>query len=201
MTKDKAKKSEHYYTQSPTSDFNTYDITYNVGKHSIGLKTADGVFCKHSVDYGSNLLVETVAKENILTSLLDIGCGYGVVGISLGKIFDCAVTMCDINERALELAKSNAKGMDAKVIKSDGFENVEGVFDAIVTNPPIRAGKAVYYKWFDKSIDYLSDGGRFYCVIQKKQGAPSTIKHLEDVYGNCDVIAKDKGYFIIKCVK
>ena len=192
-------KSEHYYTQNPTSDFKTYEITYNINEHSITLKTGDGVFCKHNVDFGSNLLVSTVADEEAPSSILDIGCGYGVVGISLGTIFKCNVTMCDINERAISLAKQNAKKINANVFQSDGFGKVEGMFDMIITNPPIRAGKAVYYEWFDRSIEHLNNGGRFYCVIQKKQGAPSAIKHLESIYGNCEVIAKDKGYFIIKC--
>lgn len=200
MTK-QTNKSEHYYTQSPTSDYKTYNITYNINTHSISLKTADGVFCKHSVDYGSNLLIETIAKEDRPGTLLDIGCGYGVVGISLAAIFDCKVTMCDINERAVSLAKENAKHVNAKVFQSDGFQKVEGAFDVIVTNPPIRAGKSVYYQWFDKSIKHLNDNGRFYCVIQKKQGAPSTMRHLESIYGNCEIIAKDKGYYIIKCTK
>jgi len=182
-------------------DYKTYDIVYNTSKHSIRLKTADGVFCKHSVDFGSNLLIETVAKEDIPNSVLDIGCGYGVVGISLGMTFDCAVTMCDINERAIGLAQQNAKVIDAKVFQSDGFDKVDAAFDVIVTNPPIRAGKSVYYSWFDKSIEHLNDGGKFYCVIQKKQGAPSAMRHLESIYGNCEIIAKDKGYYIIKCVK
>lgn len=200
MTK-QTNKSEHYYTQSPTSDFNTYNITYNINKHSISLKTADGVFCKHSVDFGSDLLIAAVAKQEQPECLLDIGCGYGVVGISLGTIFDCSVTMCDINERAISLAKENSKNIKANVFQSDGFEKVNSAFDVIVTNPPIRAGKSVYYQWFDKSIEHLNDGGRFYCVIQKKQGAPSAMRHLEEIYGNCEVIAKDKGYYIIKCVK
>lgn len=159
------------------------------------------MFCKHSVDFGTNLLIETIAKEERPESLLDIGCGYGVVGISLGTIFDCNVTMCDINERAVMIAKQNAKKVKATVFQSDGFQKVEGAFDIIVTNPPIRAGKSVYYQWFDKSIEHLNEGGRFYCVIQKKQGAPSAMRHLESIYGNCEIIAKDKGYYIIKCVK
>jgi len=202
MAKDKSKKkAEHYYTKSPTSELKTYSITYNIGRHSIRLTTADGVFCKHSVDFGSNLLINTIADQKKPNSILDIGCGYGVVGISLGKIFDCSVTMCDINERAVSLAKRNGKDVNTKVIQSDGFENIGDTFDVIVTNPPIRAGKAVYYQWFTESINYLNDDGRFYCVIQKKQGAPSAIKHLESVYGNCKIIAKDKGYFITESTK
>ncbi|MEX1378273.1 MAG: methyltransferase [Eubacteriales bacterium] len=201
MEKQQKKQSEHYYTQSPTSDFKTYNLVYNAGRHSIRLKTADGVFSKHAVDFGSNLLINTIAKEAAPKSVLDIGCGYGVVGISLSKIFGCHALMCDINQRAVELAKENAQQADVEVLQSDGFENVEGTFDMIVTNPPIRAGKDVYYKWFDESINYLNEGGRFYCVIQKKQGAPSAMKHLEEIYGECHAIAKDKGYYIIKCDK
>ena len=201
MANNEKSQSEHYFTPSPTSECRTYNLVYNSLRHSIRLKTADGVFSKHGVDFGSDLLIKTIAKEPAAKSILDMGCGYGAVGISLGKAFGCQVVMCDINQRAVELAKENAEGMDADVFQSDGFENVQGTFDIIATNPPIRAGKEIYYRWFTESINYLNAGGRLYCVIQKKQGAPSAMKHLEGIYGRCEIIAKDKGYCIIKCIK
>ena len=180
--KDMPKNQEHYFTQSPESELRTHKVVYNTGSHSVSLTTADGVFSKHGVDFGSDLLIKTLLKEPPFESLLDMGCGYGVIGISLAKAFTCHAVMCDINERAVALAKDNAKGTDAEVMQSDGFQNVSGKFDVIVTNPPIRAGKEVYYEWFDLSINHLNSEGRFYCVIQKKQGAPSVIKHLEGIY-------------------
>ena len=199
--KDTPKMQDHYFTQSPASPMRTHKVVYNTGSHSISLTTADGVFSKHEVDFGSDLLIKTILMEQPFDSLLDMGCGYGVIGISLSKVFMCRALMCDINERAVLLAKDNAKDTEAEAIQSDGFQNVSGTFDVIVTNPPIRAGKEVYYKWFDESINYLNPEGRFYCVIQKKQGAPSAIKHLEGIYPECEIIAKDKGYYIIRCTK
>ncbi len=199
--KDTPEKQDHYFTQSPSSKMQRHKLVYNAGNYSINLETADGVFSKSGVDFGSDLLIKTVLNEPKFESLLDMGCGYGAIGISLVKAFGCRTVMCDINERAVMLAKSNSESSGAEVLQSDGFQNITGTFDAIVTNQPIRAGKAVYYEWFDQSINYLNQGGRFYCVIQKKQGAPSAIKHLEGIYPECGVIAKDKGYYIIKCVK
>lgn len=192
---------QHYYTKSPTSKDNSHVVAYNIGKHSFRFASADGVFSKYSVDYGSNLLVAVVSKQKRPDTLLDIGCGYGVIGIALATIFGTHATMCDINERAVALAKKNTKNVDAAVLQSDGLDSIEGTYDMIVTNPPIRAGKSVYYRWFTDSIDYLNAGGSLYCVIQKKQGAPSAVKHLEGIYGNCEIIAKDKGYYILECVK
>jgi len=194
-------ETEHYFTQNPTSEFNTYFVSYNVGRYSLKLKTADGVFSKRGVDFGSDLLIKTVAFESPPESLLDIGCGYGVIGISLSKIFECRAVLCDINERAVQIAKENAAGTKAEVLQSDGLENIEGKFDMIVTNPPIRAGKDIFYGWFFISPNYLNDGGRLYTVIKKKQGAPSAIKHLKSIYRECEIIKRDKGYYIIKCIK
>ncbi|MBN2880400.1 MAG: class I SAM-dependent methyltransferase [Clostridia bacterium] len=194
-------ETEHYFTQHPTSELNTYFVSYNFGKYSFRLKTADGVFSKRGVDFGSDLLIRTVASESPPESLLDIGCGYGVIGISLSKIFECKAVLCDINERAVQLAKENAAGTKAEVLQSNGLENIEGKFDMIVTNPPIRAGKGVYHGWFSVSPEYLNDGGRLYTVIQKKQGAPSAITHLKGIFSECEVIKRDKGYYIIKCTK
>lgn len=195
-----SKNNQHYYTSKPQSEYKEYDVSYSIEKHNFKFVSASGVFSRTSVDFGSDLLIQRVLQFSHINSLLDIGCGYGVIGISLSAILGIQVVMCDINERAIKLAKTNAKGQKVTVIRSDGFENINNKFDAIVTNPPIRAGKEVYYSWFKDSKAYLNSGGEFFCVIQKKQGAPSAKKYLEQVYGNCDIIAKDKGYNILHSI-
>ena len=110
--------------------------------------------------------------------------------------------MADINERALELAKANVaqNGMQAEALLSDGFAAIEGQFDAVITNPPIRAGKAVIYAMFEQAREHLVPGGALYLVIRKQQGAPSALKHLQTIYARADVIERDGGYWIIRCV-
>ena len=112
------------------------------------------------------------------------------------------MTMADINERALALAVSNVEKnrMQAEAVLSDGFEKIEGLFDAVITNPPIRAGKAVIYKMFEDAKAHLREGGALYLVIRKQQGAPSALKFLKSLYAQAEVIARDGGYWVIRCV-
>ena len=178
-------------------------IDYEVNGIKLQLTTDSGVFSKNKVDYGSNLLINSLPSTS--GNILDLGCGYGVIGISLAKLNPgSSVTMVDINERAVDLAKKNIKlnnVTNARVTQSNGFSNVMDKFDMIVSNPPIRTGKKVIYPLFEKSISYLNPGGAIYIVIQKKQGAKSAFSKLEEIYGNCGVINKSGGYWIIRSIK
>ena len=108
--------------------------------------------------------------------------------------------MTDVNARAAELSRRNlsANGVQAEVVQGDGFEHVAGTFDAIVTNPPIRAGKAVIYGLFDQAKERLAPGGALYIVIRKQQGAPSALKHLKEVYGDAEVIDRSSGFWVLR---
>ena len=121
--------------------------------------------------------------------------------MTLSRFPELKMTMADVNERALALAAQNvAKNhMQAKAVLSDGFSAVEGEFDAVMTNPPIRAGKAVIYRMFEDAKAHLAPGGALYLVIRKQQGAPSALKFLKELYANAEVIARDGGYWIIAC--
>ncbi|ABN54133.1 MAG TPA: class I SAM-dependent methyltransferase [Hungateiclostridium thermocellum] len=193
----------HYYTQNPDTPHDVSTISYTVKDRVIKFNTDAGVFSKRRVDFGSDLLIRSVPPLD--GSILDIGCGYGVIGISLALLNPSSfVTMIDINERAVDLASQNIhlNGVtNATALTSDGFSNVSDKFDAIVSNPPIRAGKKVIYPIFADSINHLNPGGSIYLVIQKKQGANSAIEFLKSVYGNCEVINKKAGYWIMKSTK
>ena len=194
---------EHYYSQKPSVAHNENKIHFKVKDFQLEFITDAGVFSKKRVDFGSNLLINSVPQTS--GKILDLGCGYGVIGISLSLLNPSSeVTMVDINERAVELANRNIELnniKNAQAIQSDGFEKVSGNFDVIVSNPPIRAGKKVIYPLFGQSIDYLNANGSIYLVIQKKQGAKSALEKLESIYGNCEVIIKDAGYWILKSTK
>jgi 16S rRNA (guanine1207-N2)-methyltransferase len=193
----------HYYTQNPDTPHDIGTIDYEVNNIKLQLTTDSGVFSKNKVDYGSNLLIDSLPSAT--GNILDLGCGYGVIGISLALLNPSSfVTMVDINERAVDLAGKNIKlnnVTNARVTQSDGFSNVMDKFDMIVSNPPIRTGKKVIYPLFENSIRYLNPGGALYIVIQKKQGAKSAFSKLEEIYGNCDVINKSGGYWIIRSIK
>jgi len=194
---------EHYYSQNPQAAHDISRIFYTVKDIRLELITDAGVFSKKKVDFGSDLLIRSLPPMD--GRILDLGCGYGVMGISIASMNPKAhVTMVDINERAVSLTRQNIERnrlQNAEAFQSNGFDGVEGPFDAIVTNPPIRAGKKVIYPLFEESIHYLKNGGAIYLVIQKKQGAKSAMEKLNDVYGNCEAIEKDGGYWILRSIK
>ena len=200
-------KVDQYYTKNPTSKSEEREIEYKIAEKTIKFTVDNGVFSKAHVDIATNFMLGILIKEDIFGNVLDLGCGYGTIAITLKKFFkDIDITLIDINERALGLARRNLKlnGINnAKVISSDGFSEIKenDMFDVIVTNPPIRAGKQVIYKMYEDSYKHLKEGGRLYLVINKKHGAPSTKEYLENLFGNCEVLDKKNGFNVIKCIK
>ena len=149
----------------------------------------------------SVLLLETIISEDMGSHILDVGCGYGVLGIILGKKKDIYVDMIDVNLRALHLAERNAKENDfdmVNVFESNCYENVSGRYTTIVTNPPIRAGKKIVYDIVMNAKKYLEQDGKMFLVIRKEQGAKSLISDMQKIY-NVEVLERKKGFFIIKC--
>lgn len=194
----------HYYTEKPDVISNPNVYKTKIFDKTFEYKTDNGVFCKDYLDFGSRLLLNTVLIPEIDGDILDLGCGYGAMGIALSSITDKEILMCDVNERAIDLANENIKLNGAKnisAIKSNIYTNITKNFALIITNPPIRAGKQVVFEFFTGAYSHLNLKGEIWVVIQKKQGAPSAIKKLEEIFGNCSVMSKDKGYYILKSVK
>lgn len=191
-----------YYTENPDSAHDLHELRVTLLGESFSFMTDSGVFSKKMIDYGSQFLLNCLAFE-YGDSLLDVGCGYGPLGIALSKVQGVSATMVDINNRALDLAKQNAakNGVAPAIFQSNLYENVEGLFNHIISNPPIRAGKAVVHEVLQGAYEHLVDGGDLTIVIQKKQGAPSAKAKMEDVFGNCEVVKKDKGYYILRSIK
>ena len=192
-----------YYedNQDLSHDFQT--LTVELLGQSMRFKTDRGVFSKNGIDYGSRVLLENYQPESA-KSLLDVGCGYGTLGLTLAKKFDLGVTMVDVNSRALDLCSQNAIDnavSNSKIELSNIYESVSEKYDAIISNPPIRAGKEVVHEILAGAFGHLNDGGHLTIVIQKKQGAPSAQKKMEEVFGNCQLVARDKGYFILRSYK
>jgi len=164
--------------------------------------TDNGVFSKEKLDFGTRTLIESLPIERLTGDILDVGCGYGVIDIILGKITQASFEGIDVNKRALHLAEMNKKLNNinnASFYYSNIYENVDKKYDFIITNPPIRAGKEVVYGIVMNARNYLKDNGVLYIVIRKEQGAKSMLRDLEEYY-NTEVINKNKGFFVIKCV-
>ncbi len=194
----------HYFTDNRNLKENRKEHSFRFLGYSYTFVTDNGVFSKKNVDYGSMVLLESAQEQQFHGSLLDMGCGYGVIGIILKGIFpECSITCVDVNPRAVELTQLNAEKNQKEInaFVSDGYAEVLESFDGIITNPPIRAGKKVIYKMFEDAHTHLNHNGIFLAVIRKQQGAESAKNKLTEVFGNCDVIAKDRGYWILRSVK
>jgi len=191
-----------YYEKNPKADHDIHELRVRLLDTPMTFLTDAGVFSKMMVDYGSQVLLNTLDLESDKT-LLDVGCGYGPLGLTLGKVFGVQATLIDINSRALDLARANAEKnqVNARIFQSNVYEDVEGNFDYIVSNPPIRAGKSVVHEIIKGAFCHLEDQGSLTIVIQKKQGAPSAKAKMEEVFGNCQMLKKDKGYYILESVK
>lgn len=197
--------SNHYYSKKPQVSSNPTSWRFELRGHSFVFETDAGVFSKSEVDFGSRVLINAFQLPEIQGDLLDVGCGYGPIGLSLAKSFeDRLVQMVDVNERAILLSKKNAEKngiQNVRVFESDGLESVEGEFAAILTNPPIRAGKDTIFRIYEGAARHLKEKGELWVVIQKKQGAPSTLEKLQQMFSSVEVVDKERGYWIIKAIK
>ena len=191
----------HYFEDTRHLKSNRKDFSFRFWCFNYSFVSDNGVFSKEELDEGTRILLETALENELEGKVLDLGCGIGPVGVVVKHNFpNCEVEMVDVNPRALELAKENAKRnhVDTKIYLSDAFENIETRdFSAILVNPPIRAGKAVIYKMFDQSIQHLKEKGCLWVVMRKSHGALSAKKKLEEIYGNCEIVNREKGFYIL----
>lgn len=190
----------HYFTNDENLKSEIRKI--NVVIHSISyyFYTDNGVFSKNRLDVGTELLLKTFEYESNPQekTFLDMGCGCGPIGI-YASFLGFTVDMSDVNKRALHLSKMAIKeqNLNANVILSDAYENIEKKYDYIVSNPPIRVGKEKLYEIIMNAKKHLKENGKLWIVVRKKQGADSLIKDMYGVYKSVEVVLKKKGYYII----
>ena len=193
--------NEHYFTASPESAHRYAKCDFSYRGQTLRFLSDAGVFSRGEVDAGTRILLDALPEE-LSGRVLDLGCGWGAVGVSVGKTWpESDIVMSDVNERALELAAGNAadNGVRASAVRSDGLDAIEGAFDCILTNPPIRAGKQVIYRLFRDCAEKLNREGALYIVIRKQQGAESALKYLKTLYHDVDTIDKSGGFWVIRC--
>ena len=192
--------NDQYYTADPQSESRPVPCAFPYRGYGLSFMTDAGVFSKGELDVGSRLLLD--ALPALSGDVLDLGCGWGAIGVAVAKANrEARVVMADVNHRALALSQDNCarNGVTAEVIESDGMAAVMGrKFDAIITNPPIRAGKQVIYQMFADAAVSLNAGGALYLVIRKQQGAESCVKYLKTLYGEVEKLDKSGGFWVLK---
>jgi len=191
---------EHYFTNNQNLKSELRDINFSFDGINFRFKSDNGVFSKNKIDFASLFLVKTFLSSNKknIESILDVGCGYGFIGITLSKILNKHVDMVDINKRAIHLCKMNIdiNKVDANVEESNIYEKVCNNYDLIITNPPIRAGKSVLMDFLKGGLARLNKDGELWFVISKDQGAKSVKKELEKIC-TCELIEKSKGFWVL----
>ena len=192
---------DHYFTNNQNLKSDIKSLKYSYKNYEFNFLSDNGVFSKNHLDYGSRLLLETFLSCTFESkSVLDLGCGYGLIGIVIAKVLSTNVTLADVNKRALHLAKRNSdeNKVSCNIIESNIYENIKEKYDVIITNPPIKAGKKVVLDFLINAKEHLNTGGLLWYVMRKDQGAKSIAKILEEYY-EVKNIKKDKGFYIFCC--
>ncbi len=193
---------DHYFTAAPASADERRNLSVELAGRRLTVVTAGGVFSPDRVDVGTGVLLREAPTPPQTGRLLDLGCGWGPIALSLAlRSPQAHVYAVDVNERALGLARTNAELAGAENVTACRPEEVpEGErFSAIWSNPPIRVGKAVLHEMLRTWLPRLEPGGAAYLVVQKNLGADSlqrwVVETLEGL--RCERYAASRGFRLL----
>ena len=195
---------QHYFIDKEHKEEDFFTFNDSVIGLNLCFRSCDSIFSKNKIDDGTRALLEAIDKKCELKGCgLDLGCGLGVIGIALCKRFNVQFDMVDINKTAVKLSKENLakNNVNANVFYSDGFSNVEKEYDFIVTNPPIKTGKKLLFDLMSGAYEHLRVAGQLILVIRKDHGMESLKKHITSSFGNCEIIERNKGFYILRSFK
>jgi 16S rRNA (guanine1207-N2)-methyltransferase len=189
---------EHYFSEKQSSKISVKQLEINLLGNNLFFLSPSGVFSFGKLDNGSKLLInKAIIPEG---KVLDLGCGFGIIGISIAKAHKekVKVTLSDINERAIHFAEKNSKKnkVDVQIIKSNAFENINEKFNSILFNPPQHAGKKLCFSMIEESKNFLEKNGTLQLVARHNKGGKDLQKQMENVFGNCKHIAIKSGFRI-----
>ena len=196
---------DHYFSRQPAAPSRPRQIQTRLRGKVWTFLTDRGVFAHAGIDPGTRLLVESMRIEPS-DHVLDLGCGYGPIGLVAAYLAgEGHVALVDVNERAVNLAAQNARRLglhNVEVLQGDGTQPVaDWSFDVVVTNPPIRAGKATLRRLIREVHTVLRPGGRFYFVARTAQGARTLAKDVEAVFGSAREVAQADGFRAYEAIR
>ncbi|MBO5954419.1 MAG: class I SAM-dependent methyltransferase [Clostridia bacterium] len=197
---------QHYFIDKEHIESDFFDFNDSVIGLNLCFRSCDSIFSKNKIDDGTRALLEAIDKKCELTGHgLDLGCGLGVISIALIKKFNITFDMVDINKTAVKLSKENLVKNNvqnnAQVFYSDGFSEVKNNYDFIVTNPPIKTGKKLLFDLMSGAYEHLKQNGQLVLVIRKDHGMESLKKHITSIFSNCEIVERNKGFYILRAVK
>ena len=197
---------QHYFIDKPHTEADYFEFNDSVLGLDLCFRSCDSIFSKNKIDDGTRALLEAVNKKCELKGFgLDLGCGLGVIAIALIKKFNLKFDMVDINNTAVKLSKENLMKNNvqksANVFYSDGFSEVKENYDFIITNPPIKTGKKLLFELMQGAYEHLKDDGQLVLVIRKDHGMESLKKHITSIFGNCEIVERNKGFYILRATK
>ena len=194
-------QKSHYFDNTPVVESKPRVVHLHVGELALELKADRGVFGSRGVDLGTLVLLREAPPPPLQGEILDLGSGYGPIAIALARQAPGArVWAIDVNERAIELTRTNAAAAGvANVTASSPDEVPDGVqFEAIYSNPPVRVGKAALHELLVRWLGRLRPGGRAYLVVQRNLGADSLAAWLADQGYGVERLKSKKGYRILQ---
>ncbi len=197
--------TNHYFTAQPQARSQPVQFTISARGVELTLTSDQGVFSHGRLDDGTLRLLKKMELPET-GDFLDLGCGYGIIGLVAAKLRpEARITMVDINERATKLAVANAQTngiTNVKVITGDAPQVLgERQFDVILCNPPIRIGKSKLYELIADATKRLRPGGVLWMVIHTRQGAKSHLREVAPMFSECHTVSRKWGYRIFKCIK
>ncbi|MCK4284685.1 MAG: class I SAM-dependent methyltransferase [Candidatus Lokiarchaeota archaeon] len=202
-------KNQHYSSEFPDVKVKIHTISESLRRHLYIFKTVTGVFSYSKIDLGTKIFIEHMIIPEKPSVMLDIGCGYGPIGIVLGyESPESLVFLIDINKHAIWCAKGNVKinlmnNRNVRTLSGNYFEPIKTKnlkFDGIYMNPPLRQGRNEFLKLINVIPSYLKSKGSFQFVIRKKMGAPYVFNYLKNEFPNnkVEIICKRSGYWVFR---
>ena len=197
---------QHYFIDKDHEESDYFDFNDSVLELDLCFRSCDSIFSKNKIDDGTRTLLEAINKKCELGGHgLDLGCGLGVIAIALIKKFGVTFDMVDINKTAVKLSKENLiknKVLNsATVFYSDGFSEIKNEYNFIVTNPPIKTGKKLLFNLMNGAHEHLKTNGQLILVIRKDHGMESLKKHITSIFGNCEIVERNKGFYVLRSIK